>query len=88
MRDPKRIPEILARLQLLWERYPDMRLGQLLENVYPNRPGMPPEYSRTAYYKEDEDFITELEKFYSSEPTYSYKGKDALNELLKKVKKS
>ena len=32
MRDPKRIPTILKGLQRLWEKYPDQRLGQLLEN--------------------------------------------------------
>jgi len=29
-RDPKRIPQILARLQRAWETCPDMRLGQLI----------------------------------------------------------
>lgn len=32
MRDPARIPRILAKLEKLWEQYPDQRLGQLLEN--------------------------------------------------------
>ena len=32
MRDPKRIPRILGKLQRLWEKYPDQRFGQLLEN--------------------------------------------------------
>lgn len=33
MRDPNRIPEIMKRFQELWERYPDLRFGQLVENV-------------------------------------------------------
>lgn len=29
-RDPRRIPVILAELSLLWEKYPDLRLVQLI----------------------------------------------------------
>lgn len=29
-RDPKRIPEMIHLLQVLWERNPDLRLGQLV----------------------------------------------------------
>ena len=36
-RDPKRIPIILKRLENIWRRFPDLRLGQLIENVFPNR---------------------------------------------------
>lgn len=32
MRDPERIDKIIGLLRILWKRYPDMRLGQLLEN--------------------------------------------------------
>jgi hypothetical protein len=35
MRDPKRIARILGKLQQIWERYPDMRLGQLVTNLIP-----------------------------------------------------
>ena len=30
MRDPARIPVILERLRVVWEKSPDMRLGQLV----------------------------------------------------------
>jgi len=30
MRDPKRIPRILATVMSVWSRHPDLRLGQLL----------------------------------------------------------
>jgi len=30
MRDPERIPKVMAGLQELWEQLPDLRLGQLL----------------------------------------------------------
>ena len=33
MRDPKRIDRILKELKELWEKVPDWRLGQLIENV-------------------------------------------------------
>lgn len=33
MRDPERIPEVLAELERMWRLYPDWRLGQLLTNV-------------------------------------------------------
>ena len=33
MRDPKRIPKVLAKVQELWEKYPDERLLQLLINA-------------------------------------------------------
>ena len=33
MRDPKQIGRLLAKIEMLWERYPDQRLCQLLVNV-------------------------------------------------------
>ena len=33
MRDPNRIPKVLAILQQGWEKVPDWRLGQLIENL-------------------------------------------------------
>jgi len=32
MRDPKRIDRILKQIEILWKKYPDQRLGQLLFN--------------------------------------------------------
>jgi uncharacterized protein YihD (DUF1040 family) len=32
MRDPKRIPQILTVVQVYWEKNPDLRLGQLIQN--------------------------------------------------------
>jgi len=63
-RDPKRIPIILKRLENIWRRFPDLRLGQLIENVFPNR-GIAG-HSESAYYLEDEEFIERIEKFYSN----------------------
>ena len=33
MRNPNRIPEILATLKQAWEKFPDWRFGQLIENL-------------------------------------------------------
>jgi len=88
MRNPKRIPKILDKIQKLWEEKPDMRLGQLLENVFPNRPTMDPKYSRSMYNIEDEELVETLTKFYKTEKTFGYKGKEVLQEVLKKVKEA
>lgn len=55
MRDPNRIPDVLSRLQTIWKKYPDLRLGQLITNVF-----------RTdgLYYLEDDKFIDALEEYY------------------------
>lgn len=33
MRDKKRIKKILSEIERIWMTYPDMRFGQLLENI-------------------------------------------------------
>jgi len=55
-RDPKRISKILKRLGKLWERHPDLCLGQLIENAVRG----------SLYYVEDNRLIKELEKFYKN----------------------
>lgn len=35
MRDPQRIDRTLKRLRKYWKKYPDMRLGQIIENATP-----------------------------------------------------
>lgn len=54
MRDPKRIPKILKELQKVWEKHPDLRLGQLLLNL-----------GFDFYYVEDKELIKKLENMYS-----------------------
>lgn len=56
MRDPERIDEVLTKIRLIWKRFPDLRLMQLLLNVIPN--------SSIAYFVEDEDLTKALLKFY------------------------
>ena len=55
MRDPKRIKKILSRIEKIWEKYPNLRLGQLIINSIPE--GL-------LYYEEDEKVIEEIEKTY------------------------
>jgi len=46
MRDPKRIDPILNQLKALWTTYPDLRLGQLMENIkstLPDKTGWGPD---------------------------------------------
>lgn len=50
MRDPNRIPDVLRALGLLWQKYPDLRLGQLLLNF------------DVAYYTEDDVVLALLEE--------------------------
>ena len=55
MRDVARIDDILKRLKKIWKKYPDLRLGQLLNNCM--------SYG-TLYYIEDEPLIETLEAVY------------------------
>lgn len=55
MRDPKRIEELLKLIKKIWKNYPDLRLCQLIGNVYG------PE---DLYHKEDDDLKKRLEEYY------------------------
>jgi uncharacterized protein YihD (DUF1040 family) len=57
MRDPDRIPRILSELQLIWQDRPDLRLGQLLMNVFS-------EAEEDLYYMEDDEIIRAIERYY------------------------
>ena len=57
MRDPKRIDSILNRIKRIWNKYPDLRLGQLIANVISD--------DSILYMLEDEEMIRSLEDFYS-----------------------
>ncbi|MCK9556326.1 hypothetical protein M0R19_08925 [Candidatus Pacearchaeota archaeon] len=52
MRDPKRINRILKELKNIWKELPDLRLGQLIQNL------------GDVYYIEDDDLIKRLRKLY------------------------
>ena len=55
MRDPDRIPIILNQIEMLWEKYPDLRLGQLLLTI---------ESEEGLFYIEDEELVDRLYGFY------------------------
>jgi len=57
MRDPDRIPLILQRIEQVWERYPDLRLGQLLLNI---------ESEEGLFYIEDEELARRIEDFFDN----------------------
>ena len=55
MRSVDRIPNILDRVSKIWEKYPDLRLGQLLLNCFSDP---------LLYYVEDDKLIEALESYY------------------------
>lgn len=59
MRDPNRIPEFLATVQRCWEKVPDWRFGQLIENLkrFMNK--------QDLFYIEDDDLTTYLLDFFN-----------------------
>ena len=52
-RDPRRIKEVLSKVETVWKQYPDLRLGQLLLNVCG---------SNDLFMMEDEKLMERLEK--------------------------
>ena len=56
MRDPKRIPETLKEIEIIWNKNPDLRLVQLLLNV------MTP--FNAPYYIEDDKLLKKLKDMY------------------------
>jgi len=61
MRKITRIPVILEQIEQIWEKYPDLRLGQLIVNVISDS------NPTSLYYIEDEDLISKLQDYYGLE---------------------
>ena len=59
MRDPARINEILFKVEEIWRRYPDLRLGQLIMNAM--------KIGEYLYYLEDEQLLKLLEEMYNAD---------------------
>jgi hypothetical protein len=55
MRDKKRIPIILKEIGKIWEKHPELRLGQLILNIIQDP---------ALYYIEDKDLIKEIQAGY------------------------
>ncbi len=53
MRDPARIPQVIATLRRIWLKNPDLRLCQLIGNMHSGDP----------YYVEDADLLARLRAY-------------------------
>ncbi len=58
MRNPNRIPKILKELEDFWMAYPDLRLGQIIENVKP----LTKYKDSDTFFMEDDEFLRGLEE--------------------------
>lgn len=65
MRNPDRIPIILKRLEIIWSKHSGLRLGQIFVNLYSSL-----EQKRVSMFSiEDDELLTELEKFFDNNKT-------------------
>ena len=55
-RDAQRIPVVLSEIQKVWEKNPDLRLGQLLMNCCPNE--------NVLYNIEDDKLLERIREVY------------------------
>ena len=62
----KQKQEVIKRLLDLWITYPELRLGQLIENVCGNNGYDGYNDIHNLYFVEDYDLIETLEKFYKN----------------------
>lgn len=65
MRDQRRITRMMDKMIVLWGRYPDMRFGQFVYNLFDKylQANGGSSYSIvTMYYSEDEEFEEFLDK--------------------------
>jgi hypothetical protein len=58
IRDFNRIPELLAIIENIWSKYPDLRLGQLILNPFSKHE------KKEVYYMEDKEVIEKIEEYY------------------------
>lgn len=79
MRDPARIPIVLDVIRKVWEKHPDLRLGQLIVDVTPRE-----RFGSDPFFMEDDLLIEELVKFAKS-TKFQYPMEDDLliEELVK-----
>lgn len=54
MRDVNRIKPIMEEMTKMWEKHPDMRLGQLMCNILGQ---VDSQFNRDPFYVEDDEFI-------------------------------
>lgn len=56
MRDPNRIKSFLLELEKIWQKYPDLRFGQFITNIFSKLEIDP-------FFIEDEILIQEIKNF-------------------------
>ena len=56
MRDPNRMPQVLAKVQTLWEKVPDLRFMQLINCIQAHE-------GYDLFYVEDSSFMDILDKY-------------------------
>ena len=63
MRDPARIYEFCNRLAAVWQKVPDWRFGQFIDNVFTalGREGIDP------FFPEDDYMISKIESYFQQE---------------------
>jgi hypothetical protein len=57
VRNPKRIPDVLRRLEKVWREHPDLRLGQIVSNATSSIMA-----STDPFYVEDDQMIDAIER--------------------------
>jgi hypothetical protein len=62
VRDPNRIPRILAKLQKLWEAMPDQRLGQLINNILTLQPSAY-SWESDLWHSEDTEWESMIDEY-------------------------
>jgi len=62
MRDVNRIEKVLTELGALWNKYPDQRLGQILENYVFIKGDRGDRTSVTLFYQEDGETLKILKE--------------------------
>lgn len=71
-RDPKRIPDFMHYLRLLWERCPDLRFNQLVDFIKSQYND-----NHDMFYVEDEVFLAWVKEELSKIDTQYYEGKSS-----------
>ena len=61
MRDANRIPKVLAELHKIWAQFPDLRLGQLIDNA--TAIAADSGVNLDLFYVEDEKLLDLLREF-------------------------
>lgn len=61
MRDPNRIGLMTVALHDLWAKYPDLRLGQLVENLALKAAYMHGRKQATTFYIEDGELLAAIQ---------------------------